>query len=84
MTDQQTIIITRVAKKLNLKFDQVAEVFESDFRTMVKEIKKFDINDPKTHHVFLIPNFGKFVVNYKKAKRINDRLKENDSGTIQE
>lgn len=84
MTDEQNIIITKVARKLNLKFEQVAEVFESDFRTMVKKVKEFNPNDPKTYHVFLIPNFGKFVVNYKKAKRINDRLKENDSRTIEE
>jgi hypothetical protein len=84
MTIEQEIVISRVSKKLKLPFHKVKEVFESDYRTMVNKIKEFDMNNPDTHHVFLIPKFGKFAINYKKAIKQHDRLKEINRGTKEE
>lgn len=84
LTVEQEIVISRVSKKLNIPFNKVKEVFESDFRAMVQKTKEFDYNLPETHNVFLIPKFGKFVTNYSKAKKIYDRPEKNNSDTREE
>lgn len=70
LTIDQEIIIAKTARKLNISFDKVREVFESDYRTMVQKIKGFNWEDDKTHYVFLLPNFGKFALNSQRAKKI--------------
>jgi hypothetical protein len=51
---------------------------------MVQKTKEFDHNNPDTYNVFLIPKFGKFVTNYRKAKKIYDRPQKNNSITREE
>ena len=79
LTIDQEIAITRVSKKLKIPFSKVREVFESDFKTMINKTKEFDLDLPETYHVFLIPNFGKFAINYIKAQRQYNGFKNKNS-----
>lgn len=84
LTLEQEVLISKISRRLNIPFNKIKEVFESDFRTMVKKTKEFDHNNPDTYNVFLIPKFGKFVTNYSKAKKIYDRPQKNNSDTREE
>lgn len=78
-------IFKKVASKFNLNEAQVEEVFSSDIKSIVDNARKLDANDTSTHHVFLLPNFGKFVLNYRKAQKLkvngtkHKSLKEDNS-----
>ena len=84
LTVEQEIIIAKTARRLDIPFNKVKEVFESDYRTMVDKIKNFDLEDEKTHHVFLLPNFGKFAINCSRARKIKDGFKNKNSNPEQE
>jgi nucleoid DNA-binding protein len=84
LTVEQEIIIAKVSKQLNIPFGKVREVFESDFRTMVNKIREFNVDDESTHHVFLLPNFGKFALNYKRARKHYDGFKNKNTNPEQE
>jgi hypothetical protein len=84
LTLEQEVLISKISRKLNIPFNKVKEVFESDFRTMVQKTKEFDYTNPETHNVFLIPKFGKFVTNSIKAKKIYDRPEKNNTDTSEE
>lgn len=76
--------LMKVAIKHGVPYNKVEEIFDSDYRTMVEKTKNIDINDESTQHVFLIPNFGKFVTNISRINKIYGRIKRNNEKLTEE
>lgn len=71
---QNRDIIKKTAHSLGLRESVVEEVINTDFKIMVDRIKEFNLEDPKTHYIFMLPNFCKFVTNVNKAKKFKDGI----------
>ena len=70
MTEQQYRVIKKVSQKTGVSEKKIYDILSSDVKTMIKTIGNFNINDESSYHVFILPNFGKFALNFRRAKKM--------------